>query len=241
MKVRVQKRLVLMYVFIFLSFNLCYINDVKGETTQQQAEVVSEEDSFSEVIYEEDELCLSAVLDSGASNSNYGIVKTFGNVNQNYIEIVEDTLLLMPQDLVEAFVNDEWCIFVTTENLSQKYFNGKYFMVIGVTLPKNKYIKVANKYESLAYTTLHEFGHYLDQACSGQFSSKSEEFKQIYLEEKDTFKANNTQISDIRDEKEFFAEMFRCSIQDIDKCTPKALHYVNSQLAKLKWSFTQRP
>lgn len=156
---------------------------------------------------------------------NYEI-KVIGTVKNDYIEQVEENLELIPNEIMQSFINDGWKFYITTASINEEYFENKYDDVLGVTSYKEKCIKVSNSEKAINFAVIHEMGHYFDYITN--FSSNSDEFKEIYKDEIDEFYLESGFV--IQNEKEFFAQTFYYTIKDQSRCTPKALKYMKNQL-----------
>lgn len=161
-------------------------------------------------------------------NKKYGIVQMIGDVEQKYIDTVEEQVLTLPSALVNYFINEGWELYVTTENIAHVYYNDKYKSVLATTEYNAKRIIIEDREEAVIGSVQHEFGHFLDY-LNGK-PCWSEEFKRIYIEEVEIFKSNINNSDCVRDEQEFFAETFYYLIMDDSKCTPKAKEFVESIL-----------
>lgn len=164
----------------------------------------------------------------------YNIVQTIGNVEQKYVIRTEKQLLNVPPDIVNLFIQNGFTISVTDEDIAKKYYSdveeGKEKITkVRATFSFNgKYLILENREDDSVMEGVveHEFGHYLDK-LKGE-PSQTDEFKEIYLEEKETFKSRISKINagSVTNEKEFFAEIFSYMLLDSSKCTPKAQAYV---------------
>lgn len=164
-------------------------------------------------------------------------VKTIGEVKQENVDMVESALKLMPQELIDSYVENDWKTYVTKENLQLVYNKPKPCMAL--TDHTNHLIKYEDRESISIYTVMHEnAGHYLESAifkitCVNP--STTSEFMEIYNEECATFKVNTADPGYIiTNSREFFAEMVCYYILDPSKCTPKAYEYVETQLNILK-------
>lgn len=155
-----------------------------------------------------------------------------GEVDEKYIKQAKEELKLIPSVLKESFVSQEWILYLTTENLREKYSLGEGPMVVGYTSYDEHEMNFANTWSGVIITPSHEMGHYLDYING--FPSESGEFEQIYLEECPIFKANTLNTEWISDVREFFAEEFAYYVVDPSKCTPKAYQFIESQLKILE-------
>lgn len=156
------------------------------------------------------------------------IVKSFGNIENSYIKQAENAIMCIPSKLVESFIENDWKIYVTEEDINQVHFKGKYDRVKGMTSYENKFIKIENKDDAIKDGVFHEFGHYVDYI--NEFPSKRDEFKQIYKEEVNIFKSQTKNPEAVSNEGEFFAEIFHYMLEDPSICTTKAKQYVKAQL-----------
>lgn len=164
-------------------------------------------------------------------------VKTLGKVKQENVEAVERALQLMPQELIDSYVENNWEVYVTTENLQTLY--NKPMPCMAITDHTNHLVKYEDRESISIYTVAHEnAGHYLESAIlkiTGVNPSTTEEFMEIYDEECATFKVNTADPGYIiTNSREFFAETVCYYILDPSKCTPKAYEYIQRQLNILK-------
>lgn len=200
--------------------------DTKNQMTEQ---------SSTDTAKESDEV--SEKEDTTDTSPKVIEVGTIGNVKQENVEAVENALKLMPQELIDSYVENECKVYVTKENLQKLYGLDKPAMAI--TDHTNNVIKYEDRQSISIYTVAHEnAGHYLESAIlkiTGVNPSKTSEFMEIYYEECPTFEVNiNAPRYLITDSREFFAEMVCYYILDPSKCTPKAYEYVETQLNILK-------
>lgn len=164
-------------------------------------------------------------------------VKTIGEVKQENVETVQSALELMPQELIDSYVENGWKVYVTKEDLQLVYNLAK--PAKAITDHTNHLIKYEDRESISIYTVMHEnAGHYLESAIlkiTGVNPSTTQEFMKIYNEECATFKVNTADPGYIiTDSREFFAEMVCYYILDSSKCTPKAYEYIETQLNILK-------
>lgn len=167
------------------------------------------------------------------ANITYNIAKTKGEVEQRYIDIVEEELLKLPNLLVESFIEEDWSIYVTSEDIAKTYLNGRVKRARAVTSIARKEIIIEARDAAVYGSVQHEFGHYMGYIC-GEVGW-TEEFAQIYYEESETLQTRIDNPGCISDQGEFFAETFSLIINEPDKCTPKASEFVKSYM-KLYYS-----
>lgn len=132
---------------------------------------------------------------------------------------------------IKTIIADGFSIYITTENIAQVYYEGK-FKSVRATFRRNaKEIRIENREVAIFESVEHEFGHYLD-FLNGD-TSWSEEFGQIYEEESEEFKTRISNPGCVSNQGEFFAETFYYIIKDPSKCTPKAKAYVQKYIDEL--------
>ena len=215
-------------------------SSVKTKLEEQDAERYAQnqrtaEKSNEDTAKESDEV--SEKEDTADTSPKVVEVKTIGEVNQENVETVEKALKLMPQELIDSYVENDWKVYVTKENLQRVYNFAKPAMAI--TDHTNHLIKYEDRESISVYTVMHEnAGHYLESAIvkiTGVNPSTTQEFMEIYNEECATFKENTADPGYIiTDSREFFAEMVCYYILDSSKCTPKAYEYIETHLNILK-------
>lgn len=164
-------------------------------------------------------------------------VKTIGEVKRENVEAVEKAFKLMPQELIDSYVENDWKVYVTGEELRLVYSLDK--PAKAITDHTNHLVKYEDRDSISIYTVAHEnAGHYLESAIfkiTGVNPSTTEEFMEIYDEECATFKENTADPGYIiTNSREFFAEMVCYYILDPSKCTPRAYEYIETQLNILK-------
>lgn len=82
-------------------------------------------------------------------------------------------------------------------------------------------------------TTFHECGHILDDELAFAFISGSDEFMDIYLEERDEFRVDNNKSYFISTEKEYFASAFAeymIGPERLKRNTPKTYAFIEQCL-----------
>jgi hypothetical protein len=166
----------------------------------------------------------SAAAVSTGQPSVAGIAESKAGASQDWINKANQRLALVPENIKNSFVNNGWHIYVTSENIAQTYFGGAYSSVRGATSTDGRFIVVETRSEAVQTAPIHEMGHYLD--CVTGWPSTSSEFAEIYNEEVGTFKSRISNSGSVRNQQEFFAEVFYYVIVDGSKCTPRAKEFV---------------
>lgn len=160
-----------------------------------------------------------------------GIGEKKNSVGQYSLNLLNTELNKLPRNVTDKFVKSGWHIYVTDENLSEKYFANKYNKVQGLTNYDKKTILIANNQRYIKESTIHEVGHFIDYYYG--YISYEDDWIKIYNEEKDSFKKNITNSSCVRNSREFFAETVYYIYIDPSKCTPKAKKYINKLIKNM--------
>jgi len=205
------------------------------EPVAEQPVQVNDEEIYVEIIHAE-----VVLEDVGYKEGiNYGITQSIGNVEPKYINAVEEMLLNLPPALVNSFIENDWSLYVTTDDLAA-FFDYKVSSVLGLTNYNEKVIYIEDRVEAVYGAVEHEFGHYLDYITNVQ--SLGYAFNEIYNEEVDEFKSNIPNPGCVSGPQEFFAETFAWLLIDESKCTPKAKEFVESALNQLiSWKTKKIP
>ena len=129
---------------------------------------------------------LSTVLAAVPVNAKtVDIAYADGNVDQYFVEAVNEQLSYLPDTLLDKFVSEGWSINVTDKNIDQYYCEGKWGSVEGIILYDYNIISIENRDIAVIDSTLHEIGHYID-FVNGR-PSNTDEFASIYSEESDIY------------------------------------------------------
>jgi uncharacterized protein YraI len=160
-----------------------------------------------------------------------GIAESKAGAGQDWVNKANQRLALVPENIKASFVNNGWHLYVTGENIAQTYFGGAYSSVRGATSTDGKFIVVETRSEAVKTAPIHELGHYLD--CTTGWPSTTAEFTDIYNAEIGTFKSQITNAGAVRNQQEFFAEIFYYVVTDGSKCTPRAKEFVQRYINSL--------
>ena len=121
---------------------------------------------------------------------------------------MDERLALVPQNVLAAMSEDGWQVVLTTENLSERYFQGIYSTVNAVTDSTIKTIWINKTQRAITKSTLHEVGHYLDYKFG--IINRSQDFQSIYEAEKANFKVVGGSATYARSSsQEYFGEAFQ--------------------------------
>lgn len=152
---------------------------------------------------------------------NNGIIQKEGNVKNSFISLGESYFNKLPTNVQNFLKNNDVKFYITDSNLANRFYSGVYSSVMGVTVYGEKTIYMENRNNAIKLSLIHESGHMIDYLTGTP--SSSQEFNEIYQEEKDSFieigkQDNNSTSSTI----EYFAEVFNQAILYPDSCSSSA-------------------
>ena len=143
-------------------------------------------------------------------------------------EKVWDAYDKLPDNVKEMLNDESYSIYVVDplESTVEGYITlGRTFFRFGV-------IQISNKDIWVERTTLHEVGHVIDDESAFTFISRSNEFKEIYQEEKENFKyvvVDNHEYF-ISSEIEYFAQAFSeymINPEGLKMFTPRTYEFID--------------
>ena len=143
-------------------------------------------------------------------------------------EKVWDAYDKLPDNVKEMLDDESYSIYVVDplESTVEGYITlGRTFFRFGV-------IQISNKDIWVERTTLHEVGHVIDDESAFTFISRSNEFKEIYQEEKENFKyvvIDNHEYF-ISSELEYFAQAFSeymINPEGLKMFTPRTYEFID--------------
>ncbi|MBQ7943436.1 MAG: hypothetical protein IJ326_05165 [Lachnospiraceae bacterium] len=150
-----------------------------------------------------------------------------------YYVILAETLVLLPQNIIEQFYADGWGIVITQESLSDMYYKGIYNNVMAVTDGYIKVIWISASEKSIRNSVIHEMGHYIQ--FTYDFPNKTEEFEAIYEAERKKFVVVGGSAAQARSSSlEYFAEAFQEYFLHPDSLlenTPLTYQYIANYVA----------
>ncbi len=131
------------------------------------------------------------------------------NADKDFMEALEKQIQLVPNEIIESFINDNYQICITNEDIKNLLVNpspnklqDKIF-VLGFLKRSDNILYIRNHELVIEiYTVVHEFGHYADKYYG--WISNTKEWKRIFKEEKEIIKSEVK----IFDERELFAQIF---------------------------------
>lgn len=151
------------------------------------------------------------------------LIESSENTKDYIIDKTNEEIEKLPDNIYNLLKND-WKIYLTDEDLDDKFFDGALGSVPGATVWNKKEIYIQNNYDKLDMTVLHELGHAVD--CELKINEQ-EEWKQIYNEEKElaTFMTEHCKSTI----KEYFADSFSNYIknpEELNEKCPKTYNYI---------------
>ncbi|MBQ5851310.1 MAG: hypothetical protein IIW54_10950 [Lachnospiraceae bacterium] len=150
--------------------------------------------------------------------------------------ILTETLAYVPANITTRMVNDGWVFNITNEDLSNKYFAGKYRNVMAVTDSRIKTIWLYNTERAIRSSAIHEMGHYIDYVLG--YADRTSQFQAIYQAEKAVFVVEGGSASQAKSSSlEYFAEAFQEAIlhpASLQQCAPQTYAYMQSLIANFK-------
>lgn len=142
--------------------------------------------------------------------------------------VLAEMLGYVPANLLNMFYADNWGFALTTESLSDKFFQGKYNYVRAVTDSQMKTIWLAQNEAAIRQSAIHEMGHYLDIKLGRP--NKSADFNRIWRDERVNFVVVNGDPNQAKQScSEYFAEAFQETILHPDSMrqnTPRTYEYM---------------
>lgn len=161
-------------------------------------------------------------------------VGVIGDVKEDLIKQVQKYFDMIPENVREAFQEDEWSVFITTENIGKKYY-GANISLLALTIIEDKVIYIDDRKKAVK-SVVHEMGHYVDY--KNNFVSESKEFNEIYKEELSNFcKVHLTHKNNVSTATEYFAEVYLVAITDPERVQvncPKSFGFIMSVSENVK-------
>lgn len=131
------------------------------------------------------------------------VAQADGNVIQDSVDRANELLNVMPERLLEGFVDRGWRFYVTDKNIAYDILGGEFNSVKGVTDFDNHEIFIEQRETAVETAVVHEFGHYLDYINGNQ--SQTAEFSDIFSDESNAF-VKTFNVDFYYDIGEFFAD-----------------------------------
>ena len=142
---------------------------------------------------------------------------------------------LMPQYIQDAIEENGWVIEVTNEDLQDKFKRDN--PVAGITIHTDKRIYLKNEPIIIKYSLYHEVAHALDKSLG--YPSNTEEWVEIFEEEKDNFHAVGMFVNNYHQSNpcEYWASAVNNILMTADKyedSAPRTYEYVRRYLCRMK-------
>jgi len=154
-----------------------------------------------------------------------------GSVDTYWTELVNQTLSILPNSIIQAFKDSGWHIYVTDMNIDAVYYNSQFGAVMATTNYGEYRILIEDRNDAVIESPVHEIGHWFD--WYNGYTTNSSEFDNIYNTETSAFK-NAFLVNFYYDKMELFAEGFAKYFEDpntlANNC-PQLYNYLNNLLS----------
>ena len=158
-----------------------------------------------------------------------------GSVNDKWITSANEYWNKIPYNIRKRLIDDGWQLYVTDKDIAQTFFYGQYSRVAGVTVYYKNLIYFEDRQSAINISVAHEVGHAIDQTLG--FISSSEEFINIYNQEKNNFVEVGGSGSQARGSSlEYFAESVQQYIyhgDSLKKNTPLTYQFIENAINSL--------
>lgn len=146
---------------------------------------------------------------SNSSSIKNDIYILDGNVGQSYLKQALAEWNKIPSSVTQKLIASGWKFYLTAYEIQGLYYNGPVKGTIaGVTIYASKTIYIKARGTASKRAPIHEIGHAYDGYLG--FVSYSQEFKDIFNQEKDSLKVYDKYDNHYKSSSaEFFAEAFR--------------------------------
>jgi hypothetical protein len=135
----------------------------------------------------------------------------------------------LPKSLQNILEKNEFEIYIVKTIDGNENIGGQIMYDIKLILLKNMFFEFEKNF-------YHECGHALDNKSKNKFISKSNEFRSIYLNEKDNFKAENNLEYYISSPAEYFASAFAeymLNPERLRENTPRTYEFIDLQVEQM--------
>lgn len=133
----------------------------------------------------------------------------------------------LPENIKDMLEEEKYEIYVVDELSSDM----EGYITLGRTYFGFRVIQISNIDLYVERTTLHEVGHVIDDELAVKYISNSDEFKDIYLDEKDDFQVSNNHEYFTSSELEYFASAFAEYMINPDRLktfTPRTYEFIKN-------------
>lgn len=163
-------------------------------------------------------------------------IRTEGNIKDSRVAYVNKILNVVPKTILDSFFVKGGVVVITDKDIATTYYGSTDLgRIAGLHNSSNNVVYISNNICDIDKALVHEFGHVLDSLTD--WGSKGEDFKAIYISEKDTFEVYSTDDHYKSNEKEFFAEVFQEYILNPKNCEASAkgaFDFVGDKIKSLK-------
>ena len=159
-------------------------------------------------------------------------ISTEGNIKNKDIKKLLKIIETIPSHILESFNENGFKVVLTDVNIAEIYYQDTSLGdIAGLFVENESTIYISSKRNYINHATIHEFGHFFDSI--NNWSSSSEEFTNIYIEEKDNLKIISHDNHYKSSSAEFFATSFQQYFKNPKKLkneAPKTYNYLKELL-----------
>ena len=209
------KKIIVMHILFFFSFLLSFLGGmfIKKHEQENKREKVCyckniENSKKINILYS---LKIDSIEDEEEKDieeSSTNFVKKDGEVADSYINMANNYFEKLPENIKTKLLENGWNIYITDENLAEKYYANTYEKIAGVTVYDEKNIYIEARSGAIKNSIYHEVGHAIDSEHG--FTSQNEDFNEIYENEQENFVEVGNEESNYGTSSnlEYFAETF---------------------------------
>lgn len=153
----------------------------------------------------------------------YGKTIVDDSLTESRVEKAYDEL---PFNVKKMLEDNEYRIYIVEEIDNNE-------LIVGQTIYNCRIILIKDRYSGVEKTLFHECGHVVDDEGALTFLSSSDEFMEIYEEERYYFKAEDNWEYYISTPKEYFASAFAeymLNPERLKENTPKTYEYIHRHI-----------
>lgn len=155
-------------------------------------------------------------------------ISTEGNITNRHTKKLLKLIETIPSHILECFNEYGFQVVLTDVNIAERYYQDTSLGdIAGLFVENESTIYISSKRNYINHATIHEFGHFFDYI--NDWSSTSEDFINIYIEEKDNLQIISHDNHYKSSSSEFFATSFQQYLKNPKKLkneAPKTYNYL---------------
>lgn len=210
-------------------------NEVTQENISNKETVQIKSENSNEEI-EQTKATISTQVSTSSKINYKDKIQIDGNVSEDLIELLNNELNKVPNSILNRYLNMGGKIILTSHDIATTYYND---YVIGSLMElydnKQKILYVSARNKAIKRAAVHGMGHVFD-SITGWKSYTTDEFKNIFNEEKNTIKIIDGRNYHKQSEKEYFAEAFYHFITDpstTKSTAPKTVNFFENLISNI--------